>query len=99
MPPLLPSPDATHAHTRTNVTHRNSALGWEQTNGEAAMTVTTTWITSTSTRADIATALTEVVHDAKREVGVIGTAEYPTPWDGCHRHIDVLLDAWQAASA
>jgi len=63
------------------------------------MTVTTTWITDTSTRTDIATALTEAVHDAKREVGVIGTDEYPTPWDGCHRHIDVLLDAYDQAPA
>ena len=61
------------------------------------MTVTTTWIDKHTTRAQIEAKLAEVCHAAKREVGVCGTAGHPTPWDGAHRHLDSLLDAWRDA--
>jgi len=33
---------------------------------------------------------------ASREMYVVGTADYPTPWDVRHGRVDQLLDEWEA---
>jgi hypothetical protein len=43
-------------------------------------------------REELQEALGHLVHRAKRCVGVVGTKEFPTPWDKAHGHIDNVLD-------
>lgn len=54
-------------------------------------------VTDDTTKADIAEALGHVLHRAKRQTPVVGTAEFPTPWDTAHEMLDSLLDDWLRA--
>lgn len=41
---------------------------------------------------DLAECLQHLCRFAKRQQCVVGTAEYPTPWDRAHRRMDGPLD-------
>ena len=44
------------------------------------------------TRSELHEALTHLAQRAAREFPVVGTSEFPTPWDLRHTAIDELLD-------
>jgi hypothetical protein len=54
-------------------------------------------VTDETTRAEIAEALTNLGHVARREFPVVGTPRAPTPWDRRHQAINALLDDWERA--
>ena len=50
-------------------------------------------VTDTETsRADLMEYVGHLCHTAKRTPAIIGTDEYPTPWDSIHADIDQALD-------
>lgn len=56
-------------------------------------------VTDDDDRASIGEAIGHLNHLAKREMRVVGTEEFPTPWDKAHRRMDGPLDDWLAARA
>lgn len=56
-------------------------------------------VTDTSTREELAEAMTNLCARARREMPVVGTADLPTPWDKRHEALDALLTDWEQASA
>ena len=47
---------------------------------------------TTTTRADLVEFVGHLCHTAKRTPAIIGTDEYPTPWDRAHADINDALD-------
>lgn len=56
-------------------------------------------INDDSTRAEIAEALTHLAFRAAREIHVVGTPEFPTPWDRRHVALNELLDQLDGAAS
>lgn len=49
-------------------------------------------VAAMATRTEITDALARLVHQAKREMAVVGTVLLPTPWDLWHVRINARLD-------
>jgi hypothetical protein len=62
-----------------------------------AITIPAVRVTEDDDRASIGEAIGHLNHLAKREIPVVGTDAYPTPWDIAHRRMDQPLDDWLAA--
>lgn len=56
-------------------------------------------VTDETTRAEMADLLAMANRDTKRLPCVVGSREFPTPWDDAHEFLNELLDDWQAAPA
>lgn len=54
-------------------------------------------VTDETTKAELAEALANMLHRAKREMPRVGTVEHPTPWDKRHAAMDALLEDWVKA--
>jgi hypothetical protein len=61
------------------------------------MSTTAIRITDDDDQASIGEAIGHLNHLAKREIPVVGTPDYPTPWDTAHRRMDDPLDRWLEA--
>lgn len=53
-------------------------------------------VTDHSTRPELLEALTHLTFRAKREIPVVGTVDFPTPWDRRHGALNDLLDQLDA---